>query len=165
MDKDQIKSTTSMIDVIARYGFQPNKSGFICCPFHQEKTASLKIYPDSFHCFGCHANGDIFKFVMLMEECDFKKAYSILGGTYDGKPMSDAALSRILKRKADNQTKQNKKARLNAEYVKLCEKLHYYQKAIDYAPKDSDIFAEALKEVDYLEYQIDYLFDKLARKD
>ena len=120
MDKDQIKSTTSMFDVIARYGFQPNKSGFICCPFHQEKTASLKIYPDSFYCFGCHANGDIFKFVMLMEECDFKKAYAILGGTYDSKPMSDAALSRILKRKADNQTRQNKKTRLNAEYVRLC---------------------------------------------
>ena len=30
----------------------------IRCPFHQDKTASLSIYPNNgFHCFGCGAHG------------------------------------------------------------------------------------------------------------
>ncbi len=30
----------------------------ICCPFHSEHTPSFILYPDnSFHCFGCRANG------------------------------------------------------------------------------------------------------------
>jgi len=46
------------------YGFQPNRAGFICCPFHMEKTPSLKLYPDgSWHCFGCGASGTVIDFV------------------------------------------------------------------------------------------------------
>jgi hypothetical protein len=30
------------------------------CPFHQEKTASLTVYQDHFHCFGCGKHGDVF---------------------------------------------------------------------------------------------------------
>lgn len=46
------------------YGFAPNKSGFICCPFHGEKTASLKFYENgTWHCFGCGVGGDSVNFV------------------------------------------------------------------------------------------------------
>lgn len=34
-----------------------------CCPFHNDKTPSLKIYPDHFYCFGCGENGDATGFV------------------------------------------------------------------------------------------------------
>ena len=165
MTVEEIKSMTTMREVVGRYGFQPNKAGFICCPFHHEKTASLKVYEDSFHCFGCHAGGDIFKFVQLIEECDFKKAFAILGGTYDHKPMSDKALNRITRQQKARQTKENKIAKLSAEYVEACDQLHHCQKAIDYAPRDSEIYADALKKAVYLDYKIDCLFEELARKD
>ena len=29
-----------------------------CCPFHNDKTPSLKLYPDHFYCFGCGETGD-----------------------------------------------------------------------------------------------------------
>ena len=68
MTKEEIKDLYSMKDILERYGLQkPNRAGFICCPFHKEKTASMKIYKRDFNCFGCGANGDIFTFVMLMD--------------------------------------------------------------------------------------------------
>ena len=83
MDKDEIKQMYSMMDVIQRYGFHPNRAGFICCPFHTgDRTASMKIYPDSFYCFACGAVGDIFTFVQRMENTDFKGAFLALGGSY-----------------------------------------------------------------------------------
>lgn len=83
MTKDEIKQTYSMMDIVGRYGLRPNREGFICCPFHKEKTASFKIYKDSFYCFGCGESGDIFKFVMLMDGVSFKDAFIRLGGHYD----------------------------------------------------------------------------------
>lgn len=29
------------------------------CPFHADRTPSLKLYGDHFHCFGCGAHGDV----------------------------------------------------------------------------------------------------------
>lgn len=61
---EEVKQSVSM-DAVARCcGFTPNRSGFIHCPFHVEKTASLKIYPDSFYCYGCGASGSQIDFVM-----------------------------------------------------------------------------------------------------
>ena len=39
------------------------------CPFHNEKTPSFTVYPDtqSFYCFGCGAAGDVVTFIMKME--------------------------------------------------------------------------------------------------
>ncbi len=36
----------------------PVKKGFVVCPFHSEKTASMKLYEHSFYCFGCNKSGD-----------------------------------------------------------------------------------------------------------
>ena len=84
MTAQEIKQIYSMRDILARYGLKPNRAGFIRCPFHNgDNTASMKIYQNDFHCYGCGANGDIFKFVMLMDRLSFKDAFLSLGGTYD----------------------------------------------------------------------------------
>jgi len=46
------------------------------CPFHSEKTPSFTVNPDKgfFHCFGCGASGDVFKFVELQESVGFVEA-------------------------------------------------------------------------------------------
>lgn len=84
MTTDEIKRAYTMRDILSRYGLQPNRAGFLNCPFHQgDRTASLKVYRDSFYCFGCGASGDIIRFVMMMDRCDFKTAFMSLGGSYE----------------------------------------------------------------------------------
>ena len=78
-----------MRDIVERYGFHPNRSGFISCPFHKEKTASMKIYKDSYYCFGCGASGDIFSFIMDMENQSFREVFLSLGGTYKEETFRD----------------------------------------------------------------------------
>lgn len=60
----EVRERVSALDAARRYGFQPNRAGFICCPFHGEKTPSLKLYPETggFHCFGCGAGGSAIDF-------------------------------------------------------------------------------------------------------
>lgn len=44
-----------------------------CCPFHNEKTPSFQVNPEKklFYCFGCHKGGNIFQFMMEVENLSF----------------------------------------------------------------------------------------------
>ena len=71
------------------------------CPFHGEKTPSFNVMRDRgfFHCFGCNAGGDVFKFVELQEKISFQEAVRHLAGRFgipipevqDGEPRESAA--------------------------------------------------------------------------
>ena len=105
MTKEEIKSAYSMREIVERYGLHPNRAGFIHCPFHKgDHDASMKIYKDSYHCFGCGANGDVFTFIQRMDNCDFKTAFYSLGGTYE-KPTFQSKLSVYRLKKQEEQRK------------------------------------------------------------
>ena len=114
MTVEEIKQQYSMRDVVEMYGFHPNRAGFISCPFHKgDHTASMKIYKDSFNCFGCGANGDIFTFIQKMDNCDFKTAFYSLGGEYQ-KPTKayKTALYRMRKAREKREREEQKKKEL-----------------------------------------------------
>lgn len=55
------------------------------CPFHSEKTPSFSVNPitQRFHCFGCHAHGDVVDFVMQYQNLTTAEAVKSLGGQID----------------------------------------------------------------------------------
>jgi len=72
---EEIRSTASIVDVISGY-VQLRKRGrnyLGLCPFHSEKTPSFTVSEDKqiYHCFGCHAGGNVFKFLMDYEKISF----------------------------------------------------------------------------------------------
>ena len=71
---EQIKSAVNMRQLLVGYGFELNRAGYMCCPFHNEKTASFKVYENDYHCFGCGAHGDIFAFVKNYFKLTFPQA-------------------------------------------------------------------------------------------
>ena len=60
---DAVKSAITMAEVARAYVGEPNRAGFIRCPFHADRTPSLKLYQDSYYCFGCGEHGDVVDFV------------------------------------------------------------------------------------------------------
>lgn len=96
MTSEEIKRTVSMVELVEKYGLHPNRAGFIVCPFHKgDRNASLKIYKDSFYCFGCGAAGDVFDFVRKMDNVSFKEAFLFLGGEYECKKKRSKAQARL----------------------------------------------------------------------
>jgi len=72
---EEIRSAASIVDVISGY-VQLRKRGrnyLGLCPFHSEKTPSFTVSEDKqiYHCFGCHAGGNVFKFLMDYEKISF----------------------------------------------------------------------------------------------
>ena len=62
---EQIKSAVTVLDVCEMYGIELHRGNFVYCPFHNEKTPSLKVYKGKkgFYCFGCGKGGDVITFV------------------------------------------------------------------------------------------------------
>jgi DNA primase len=75
---ERVKQQADIVRVVGEY-VRLKKSGqnFTgLCPFHQEKTPSFAVHPGKqiYHCFGCGAGGDVFKFVMEMDKVSFPEA-------------------------------------------------------------------------------------------
>jgi DNA primase len=75
---EKVKQQADIVRVIGEY-VRLKKTGqnFTgLCPFHQEKTPSFAVHPvrQIYHCFGCGAGGDVFKFVMELDKCTFPEA-------------------------------------------------------------------------------------------
>ncbi|HEY7033946.1 MAG TPA: DNA primase [Thermomicrobiales bacterium] len=77
-----VRERTDIVELVGQY-VQLKKAGRSykgLCPFHQEKTPSFIVFPDSqnFHCFGCAKGGDAFTFYQGVEHVDFKEALTEL---------------------------------------------------------------------------------------
>lgn len=75
---NQVRAAVDIVDVVGEY-VQLKKRGRAylgLCPFHSEKTPSFNVNAERqfYHCFGCHAGGDVFSFVMQVEQLSFPEA-------------------------------------------------------------------------------------------
>ena len=71
---EEVKERTDMRSIAEYYGFTPNRGNYICCPFHSEKTPSMRLYEHDYHCYGCGEHGDGISFVMKLYNLPAKDA-------------------------------------------------------------------------------------------
>ena len=56
---DTVKAAVTPRMAAERYGLPVRPGNMICCPFHNDRTPSMKLNEDYFYCFGCGAHGDV----------------------------------------------------------------------------------------------------------
>ncbi|WP_283678791.1 DNA primase [Lentilactobacillus sp. Marseille-Q4993] len=75
---EQVRSQVNIVDVVSQYVqlSQSGKNLFGLCPFHEERTPSFSVNEDKqiFHCFSCGRGGNVFKFLMEIENISFPEA-------------------------------------------------------------------------------------------
>jgi DNA primase len=79
MEIQDIKARLPILDVLNHYRLKPDRNNRICCPFHEDHTPSMQIYPQTgtFCCFSsnCTAGtGDVIQFIELKEKCSKHEA-------------------------------------------------------------------------------------------
>ncbi|MFZ0456279.1 MAG: DNA primase [Ignavibacteriaceae bacterium] len=75
---EEIRSAANIVDIISEYvPLRKRGRNFLgLCPFHSEKTPSFTVNEEKqiYHCFGCHAGGNVYKFLMEYEKISFIEA-------------------------------------------------------------------------------------------
>ena len=78
---ERVEQSSDIVDVVSHYVTLKRRGNRFwgCCPFHQEKTPSFSVVPDKgfFYCFGCHAGGNVFKFLSLIENVSYFEAIKL----------------------------------------------------------------------------------------
>jgi DNA primase len=80
---DEIKRRLDVVDIVGQT-VQLKRSGKAfkgLCPFHNEKSGSFYVWPETgtWRCFGCNEGGDLFSFVQKRDNLDFRDALKFLG--------------------------------------------------------------------------------------
>ncbi len=177
---NEIKSSLTMLDVVNHYGFTPNRAGFICCPFHAEKTASCKCYPTSFHCFGCGSHGSVIDFVMKLFNMQYNDAVSKLNDDFMlGLPMHENISLRerrereryYKRRTAEMNRKKQEREQLEKDYNEKLDRYCKLDKDMrQHKPSSPDdelnpLYVEAAKNIGIASYELAVAETRLASYD
>ena len=157
----QIKTAVSIKEAAEHYGLKIGRGNMVCCPFHADRTPSMKLNEDYFYCFGCGATGDVIGltarlFNLSNYEAAQKLAYDF--GIDPDKPPAAAALRKPKYPLA----KAFQREELHCRRV-LCDYLHLLEHwKVQYAPETpedtlDDRFVEACQMLDYIEDLTDIL--------
>lgn len=158
---DTVKAAVTPRMAAERYGLPIQQGSMVCCPFHADRTPSMKLNEDYFYCFGCGATGDVIDLVAKLfnlSSYDAAKKLAYDFGIDPDKPPAAAALRKPKYPLA----KAFQREELHCQRV-LCDYLHLLERwKVQCAPKTpedtiDDCFVEACQMLDYIEDLADIL--------
>ena len=157
---EEVKAAVDINTAAEYYGLNVRKDTALC-PFHNEKTGSLKLYHDHFYCFGCGEHGDVIKLtgkLLGLSPIDSAKRlasdFNVLIHD-DFKPKGQTRNKTSPQRIVTYRERENKAYRLLADYCKYLEDCR-----VRYAPQTPEerphpLFVNALCEMEMFRYYRD----------
>jgi hypothetical protein len=156
-----------MKSVATCLGFKPNKANFILSPFSHEKTASCKLYENSFYDFSTNQGGDLIKFTALVLNSNNWQACQYLVKEF-GLPIALSGQTTIsrreIKRKAKEQQQRQEREQLFRDLrIEAIDSLKYWEDVYKIAiekeifSRDSEMHTSILAELQTTSYKLDVL--------
>ena len=144
---EEVKAAVPVPVAAEHYGLE-HRNGMCRCIFHDDRTPSMKLYPENYYCFGCGAHGDV---VALVAELFGLKQYDAA--------QKIAADFGIVHNSTDQSITQYKRTPSQREMESRAFRILYgyclllKQWRIDYAPKNENdelhpLFVESLTNLD-----------------
>ena len=159
MTVEEIKEQYSMQDIVEQCGITVDRAHKAHCPFHvNDRTASMHIYADNFYCFGCGASGDIFSFLMRLNDWDFRTAFRSLGGD---QRLSDAGLLRMEKRRKERAKRQERIQQAEYAYHEALEWETIWKNIAKMGEPFSDGWCNAMNHKEKWSIEVDERLDAL----
>ena len=160
---EAVKQSVTTRQAAEHYGIHVGRNGMACCPFHHDKTPSMKL-DRRYHCFGCGADGDVIDFAAALYGLGKKEAAVQLAQDFglsyeDWKPPGKAKSPSPGRNPRRNSFRKQKTAAsvflpIISTYSEVWRK--------EYAPHSPEEvfhprFVEALQKQDHVEYLLDVL--------
>ena len=162
---EKVKATVPARLAAEHYGLNVNRAGMACCPFHDDKSPSMKL-DDRYYCFGCGATGDAVDltaqlFSLSAKEAALKLAYDFGIEVSTKRPITH---QKAVKTPVKSREKDEAEVWTDRAIRKLTDYLWLLRDWKErYAPGRMDdedwhpLFVEACHRKDYVEYLLDEL--------
>ena len=122
---EAVKQSVTTRQAAEYYGIHVGRNGMACCPFHHDKTPSMKL-DRRYHCFGCGADGDVIDFAAALYGLAKKEAAVQLANDFglsyeDWKPPGKAKKPKPQQKSPEEQFQEakNRCFRILADYLHL----------------------------------------------
>ena len=153
---EAVKTTVAPRMAAEHFGLSVSRNGMVCCPFHDDRHPSMKLYEDHYHCFGCQANGDVIAFTSKLFGITPLEAAQKLAADFGIREDRPSVLAKL---KMYTTQAENEKLcfRVLSEYLHILQdwKKRYAPQTPEEEPDDR--FVEACHMLECTQYMLDLL--------
>ena len=159
---DTLKARITIPQAAAYYGVRIGQNGMCRCPFHPDKTPSMKINETYYYCFGCHATGDVIDFAAKLFDLSPLEAAHRLATDFGIDPNTPVSAAVALPRIRQEESQREREGHCTSvliEYERLLKSRQ--QRFAPVQPSDEWVnrFVSASHALPQVSYLIDCLYD------
>ena len=118
---DTVKAAVTPHMAAERYGLPIQQGSMVCCPFHADRTPSMKLNEDYFYCFGCGAHGDVIALTAQLFDLPPAEAAKKLAADFGIAGQKPSILAR-LQRGASQAEAERRCFRVLGDYLQILQK-------------------------------------------
>ena len=167
---DTLKARVTVQQAASHYGVRIGRNGMCRCPFHSDKTPSMKINESYYYCFGCHTTGDVIDFTARLFNLSSLAAARKLAADFGidpNTPVSAAVAPPRIRQKESQRERKGRCASVLIEYERLLKSRQRRFAPAQPSEEWDDRFVSASHALPQVSYLIDCLYDadSVIRKD
>ena len=159
---DTLKARVTVPQAAAHYGVRIGRNGMCRCPFHSDKTPSMKINETYYYCFGCHSTGDVIDFTARLFNLSPLDAARKLASDFGIDPNTPASAAVALPRIRQEESQRDREDRCASvliEYERLLKSRQQRFAPVHLSEEWDDRFISASHALPQVSYLIDCLYD------
>ena len=153
---ETVKAAVTPRMAAERYGLPIQQGSMICCPFHADRTPSMKLNEDYFYCFGCGASGDVVALTAQLFNIPPAEAAKKLAADFGITGQKPSILAKLQRGKSQEET-ERRCFRVLGDYLQILQdwKAH----CAPQSPEDAidPRYAEACHMLERIENMLDIL--------
>ena len=153
---ETVKAAVTPRMAAERYGLPVKQGNMICCPFHDDRTPSMKLNEDYFYCFGCGAHGDVVALTAQLFDLPPAEAAKKLATDFGMTEQKPSILAR-LQRGASQVETERRCFRVLGDYLQILQ--DWKEHCAPQSPEDAidPRYAEACHMLERIENMLDIL--------
>lgn len=115
---EAVKTTVAPRMAAEHFGLSVSRNGMVCCPFHADRTPSMKLNEDYFYCFGCGASGDVIDLAARLFGLSSYEATKKLAADFGITGQKPSILTRLQRGKSQEET-ERRCFRVLGDYLRI----------------------------------------------
>ena len=153
---ETVKAAVTPRMAAEHFGLSVSRNGMVCCPFHADRTPSMKLNEDYFYCFGYGASGDVIDLAARLFGLSGYEAAKKLAADFGITGQKPSILAKLQRGKSQVEA-ERRSFRVLGDYLRILQ--DWKEHCAPQSPEDSidPRYAEACHMLERIENMLDIL--------